>query len=210
MSSPLMTLDEISIYFDGRSVLENISLTLNKDKITTIIGPNGAGKSTLVKVITGLIKPTSGRINRAKNLRIGYVPQKLKLNDALPLNVERFLKLSPNISDSAILDALNLTGAKHLLHANMHTLSGGETQRVLLSNAVMKKPDLLVLDEPLQGVDVNGQLELYARISGLKKQLNCAIVMVSHDLHLVMAKTDEVICLQRHICCSLSFLPNKA
>ncbi len=120
----------------------------------------------------------------------------------MPLDVKRFLQLNRNANLPIILEALELTGAAHLVNANMHSLSGGEMQRVLISNALMKKPDLLVLDEPVQGVDVNGQLELYRLIVTLKEKLNCAVLMVSHDLHLVMAKTDEVICLSHHICCS--------
>ncbi|WP_028024989.1 zinc ABC transporter ATP-binding protein ZnuC [Enterovibrio calviensis] len=202
MPASLVTLNNVSVIFDGRSVLDRISFSLQRDKITTLIGPNGAGKSTLVKTVIGLNSPTEGTLVRQANLTIGYVPQKLQLNESLPLRVDRFLKLSPNATASSIQAALSLVGATKLLHANMHTLSGGETQRVLLASAVLKKPDLLVLDEPVQGVDVAGQLELYSLIAKLKETLHCGILMVSHDLHLVMAKTDEVICLQHHICCS--------
>ncbi|WP_407330856.1 zinc ABC transporter ATP-binding protein ZnuC [Enterovibrio sp. 27052020O] len=202
MSASLVTLNNVSVIFDGRSVLDRISLSLYRDKITTLIGPNGAGKSTLVKTVIGLNAPTEGTIERLHRLKIGYVPQKLRLNESLPLRVDRFLKLCPNATKASLQDALSLVGATKLLHANMHTLSGGEMQRVLLASAVLKKPDLLVLDEPVQGVDVAGQLELYSLIAKLKDTLHCGILMVSHDLHLVMAKTDEVICLQHHICCS--------
>ncbi|SKA59228.1 zinc transport system ATP-binding protein [Enterovibrio nigricans DSM 22720] len=177
-------------------------MTLSRDKITTLIGPNGAGKSTLVKTVIGLKKPTEGHIERLKGIKIGYVPQKLSLNDSLPLTVDRFLKLTPLSKTMTIEEALTLVGANHLRHSNMHTLSGGEMQRVLIANAVLKSPDLLVLDEPVQGVDVAGQLALYSLIAKLKDVLKCGILMVSHDLHLVMAKTDEVICLHHHICCS--------
>ncbi|OEE51536.1 zinc ABC transporter ATP-binding protein ZnuC [Enterovibrio norvegicus] len=202
MSAPLVTLNNVSVVFDGRSVLDRVTFSLYRDKITTLIGPNGAGKSTLVKTVIGLNKPTEGNVERSRHVKIGYVPQKLHLNDALPLRVERFLKLNPFATSASINEALSLVGATKLLNANMHTLSGGETQRVLLANAVLKKPDLLVLDEPVQGVDVTGQLALYSLIAKLKAKLHCGILMVSHDLHLVMAKTDEVICLQHHICCS--------
>ncbi len=202
MSFPILMLDNVFVRFDDRVILHNISMTLHRSKITTIIGPNGAGKSTLVRIITGLIKPTSGKVTKPETIQIGYVPQKLKLNDAMPLDVKRFLQLNQNANLTIILEALELTGAAHLVNANMHSLSGGEMQRVLISNAIMKKPDLLVLDEPVQGVDVNGQLDLYRLIVTLKEKLNCAVLMVSHDLHLVMAKTDEVICLSHHICCS--------
>lgn len=197
----LVRLDNICMNFNGVNVLDNISLTLESNNIITLIGPNGAGKSTLVKCILGLQKPSSGRIIKNPSIKIGYVPQKLKINENLPLTVARFLKLSPKISQLEITQALDLVGTSHLYHANMHTLSGGELQRVLLANALLKKPNLLVLDEPVQGVDVNGQLELYNLIVDLKEKLKCAVLMVSHDLHLVMAKTDEVICLHHHICC---------
>ncbi|MDD1792933.1 zinc ABC transporter ATP-binding protein ZnuC [Enterovibrio makurazakiensis] len=202
MSASLITLNNVSVIFDGRSVLDRVTFSLHRDKITTLIGPNGAGKSTLVKTVIGLNSPSEGTIVRQGNITIGYVPQKLQLNESLPLRVDRFLKLSPKATASSIQDALSLVGATKLLHANMHTLSGGEMQRILLASAVLKKPDLLVLDEPVQGVDVAGQLELYSLIAKLKETLRCGILMVSHDLHLVMAKTDEVICLQHHICCS--------
>lgn len=202
MPTSLITLNNVSVIFGERNVLDNVSFSLYKNKITTLIGPNGAGKSTLVKTVVGLISPTLGQIERTPHLKIGYVPQKLRLNENLPLKVDRFLKLSPGATCASIDDALTLVGAKALKNANMHTLSGGETQRILLASAVLKKPDLLVLDEPVQGVDVSGQVELYALIGRLKDSLQCGILMVSHDLHLVMAKTDEVICLQHHICCS--------
>ncbi len=202
MPSPLIELDQVTVTFSGRHVLDAVSFKLTKGKITTLIGPNGAGKSTLVKTVIGLTKPSLGKVTRKRGLRIGYVPQKLKLNDAMPITVERFLKLSGIKKQAEINDALGIVGAGKLLHSSMHTLSGGETQRVLLARAILKKPELLVLDEPVQGVDVNGQLAMYSLIESLRHTLGCAILMVSHDLHLVMAKTDEVICLQHHVCCS--------
>lgn len=202
MLTPLVTLDDVTVSFDGRDVLDRVSLKLYRNKITTLIGPNGAGKSTLVKTVIGLTTPTKGRVLKDKGMKVGYVPQKLKLNESLPMSVERFLKLVPGSNQHSIQEALALVGANKLLHSNMHTLSGGECQRVLLANAVLKQPDLLVLDEPVQGVDVSGQFELYSLISTLKNKLQCAVLMVSHDLHIVMAQTDEVICLQHHVCCS--------
>lgn len=198
----LIQLDNVSVEFDGRRVLDNISLKLERGKITTLIGPNGAGKSTLVKAILGLQNKYTGSISRQKKLKIGYVPQKLKLNDSLPLNVHRFLKLSGRFSKQEILEALRLVGAEHLLPSNMHQLSGGENQRVLIARALLRRPDLLVLDEPAQGVDVQGQIDLYELIETLRHRFGCGVFMVSHDLHLVMAKTDDVICLHHHICCS--------
>lgn len=200
--SALISLKNLCVEFDGKKVLDGISLDLHKGNITTLIGPNGAGKSTLVKVLIGLLKPSSGDIVRAAKMTVGYVPQKLKLNDTLPLNVLRFLNLSSKYSRQETLEALRLVGAEHLQHHNMHKLSGGETQRVLLARALLQRPDLLVLDEPAQGVDIQGQIDLYDSIESIRHRFDCAVFMVSHDLHLVMAKTDEVICLQHHICCS--------
>ncbi len=200
--SKLIELNNISILFDQRKVLDNVSLSLETNKITTLIGPNGAGKSTLVKVILGLESRASGEVIREPNLTIGYVPQKLRLNDTLPLNVMRFLKLAGKYSEQEHLDALTLVGAEHLLKENMHTLSGGETQRVLLARALLRRPNLLVLDEPAQGVDVQGQIDLYELIDSIRHRFNCGVLLVSHDLHLVMAKTDDVVCLNHHVCCS--------
>tara|TARA_Y100001956_G_scaffold80968_1_gene97308 strand:- start:852 stop:1637 length:786 start_codon:yes stop_codon:yes gene_type:complete len=200
--STLVELTDICVQFDERKVLDRVSLKLNRGEITTLIGPNGAGKSTLVKVLLGLQRKYQGNVQKIKGLKTGYVPQKLKLNDSLPLNVTRFLKLSGRFSQQEIVEALKLVGAEHLLKANMHSLSGGENQRVLLARALLQRPDLLVLDEPAQGVDVQGQIDLYDLIDTIRHRFNCAVFMVSHDLHLVMAKTDDVICLHHHICCS--------
>lgn len=202
MPTSLVTLHNVSVIFGEKHVLDNVSFSLFRNQITTLIGPNGAGKSTLVKTVVGLTSPSLGHVKRQPQLKIGYVPQQLKLNANLPLKVDRFLALTAGTTSASIADALAMVGTSSLLHANMHTLSGGEMQRILLANAVLKKPDLLVLDEPVQGVDVSGQLALYDLIATLKDTLQCGILMVSHDLHLVMAKTDEVICLQHHICCS--------
>lgn len=198
----LAHLEHLSVELDGRRVLDNISMELEKGKITTLIGPNGAGKSTLVRVILGLQKPTSGSISKPKKLKIGYVPQKLKLNELLPLSVTRFLNLAGKFSKQERIDALRLVGAEHLINNNMHRLSGGENQRVLLARALLQRPALLVLDEPAQGVDVQGQIDLYELIDSIRHRFDCGVFIVSHDLHLVMAKTDNVICLHHHVCCS--------
>lgn len=198
----LVTLRNVTVAFGQRRVLSDISLSLCPGKILTLLGPNGAGKSTLVRVVLGLIAPDSGNIKRDKGLRIGYVPQKLHLDATLPLTVGRFLRLRPGARKEELIPALKRVQAAHLIDAPMQKLSGGETQRVLLARALLNRPQLLVLDEPTQGVDVNGQVALYDLIDQLRKELNCAVLMVSHDLHLVMAKTDEVLCLNHHICCS--------
>ncbi|NQS85563.1 zinc ABC transporter ATP-binding protein ZnuC [Pantoea allii] len=198
----LVTLENVSISFDHRPVLSGVSLELHPGKILTLLGPNGAGKSTLVRVVLGLLAPTSGQVRRSADLRIGYVPQKLHIDPTLPVTVERFMRLSRGARNQDILPALKRVQAGHLLKSPLQKLSGGETQRVLLARALLSQPQLLVLDEPTQGVDVNGQVALYDLINQLRHELNCAVLMVSHDLHLVMAKTDEVLCLNHHICCS--------
>lgn len=200
--SELILLDNISVQYNNKAVLSNIHVSIKKGEITTLIGPNGAGKSTLVKVMLGLVKTYSGTVTKRKNLSIGYVPQKLRLNDSLPLTVDRFLRLAGRYSTQERMESLRLVGAESLYKNDMHKLSGGENQRVLLARALLQRPDLLVLDEPAQGVDVQGQIDLYTLINTIRQRFGCAVFMVSHDLHLVMAQTDEVICLQHHICCS--------
>ena len=198
----LVSLDKVSVSFGQRRVLSDISLGLKPGRILTLLGPNGAGKSTLVRVVLGLVAPDQGIIKRDRNLRIGYVPQKLHLDATLPLTVSRFMRLRPGARKEDILPALKRVQAGHLIDAPMQKLSGGENQRVLLARALLNQPQLLVLDEPTQGVDVNGQVALYDLIDKLRCELDCAVLMVSHDLHLVMAKTDDVLCLNHHICCS--------
>lgn len=198
----LILLDNVSVEIKHQKILHNVSLSINTNQIVTLLGPNGAGKSTLVKVILGLMPYTSGKITRLDNLTIGYVPQSIKLNPTLPITVKRFMCLNKQLNNKNILNILSMVKAEYLIDKSMHLLSGGELQRVLLAQALAKRPQLLILDEPTQGVDVNGQVLLYDLISSAKTQFNCGILMVSHDLHLVMAKTDEVICLNHHICCS--------
>lgn len=200
--SSLITLDKISVTFGQRNVLSDISLSLKSGRILTLLGPNGAGKSTLVRVVLGLIQPSAGKVIRPPQLRIGYVPQKIHLDATLPLTVERFMRLRGGVKRADILPALKRVQAAQLLHYPLQKLSGGEMQRVLLARALLNQPQLLVLDEPTQGVDVNGQVALYDLIDKLRQELDCAVMMVSHDLHLVMAKTDDVLCLNQHICCS--------
>lgn len=200
MRKHLLNLEAVSKTFANRMVLDKISMSISQGEITTVIGPNGAGKSTLLKIILGLIAPDNGTIERSSELRIGYMPQKLYVDPTLPLTTHRFLRLA-DVSASACDEALALTGISDLKNNSFQSLSGGEIQRVLLARAILRRPNLLVLDEPVQGVDINGQNELYRIITDLKETLNCGVVLVSHDLHLVMSDSDHVICLNQHICC---------
>lgn len=200
--STLIAVNDVSVTFGSNTVLNDISFALTPGKIITLLGPNGAGKSTIVRVVLGLIAPSSGSVTRAPGLTVGYVPQKLYLDPTMPLTVARFLHLKRGVSKTDCLTALGRVNAAHLTDKPMQRLSGGEMQRVLLARALLARPQLLVLDEPTQGVDVNGQVVLYDLITQLRDELNCAVLMVSHDLHLVMAKTDTVLCINRHICCS--------
>lgn len=200
--SALLTVEHLSVKLGTIQVLSDISFTLQQGEILTLLGPNGAGKSTLVRIILGLIKPDRGYCTLQRGVRVGYVPQKLALDATMPLTVERFLRLRPNVQARDIEPVLARVAVERLLNAPLQKLSGGELQRVLLARALLSSPQLLVLDEPTQGVDVNGQYALYELIEQLRDELNCAVLMVSHDLHIVMAKTDRVLCLNRHLCCS--------
>ncbi len=201
MSELLATLNQVTVEFDDRLVVDRVNLTVHRGDIITIIGPNGAGKTTLIRAILGLQKASSGEVTLSRKLVIGYVPQHLALESTLPLSVKRFMMLTGRALPECQA-ALQKTGVGHLLEASVHHLSGGEKQRLLLARALVREPDLLVLDEPAQGVDINGQAALYELIRQLRDELNCGIIMISHDLHLVMAATDKVICLNQHICCS--------
>ena len=196
----LLQLEKVSLSLRQQTLLSEIDLNLARREIMTIIGPNGAGKSTLLRIALGLQRPDSGTVTRAPGLRIGYMPQRLSINPLMPISVSRFLRMSQQRRCS-IKQALSRTGIAHLADRPLHDISGGEIQRVLLSRALLAEPELLVLDEPAQGVDITGQTELYELIGELRDQLGCAVLMVSHDLHWVMAQTDTVICLNQHVCC---------
>ncbi len=199
-SELLISAQAVSKSFGRTQAIANVSLTLHPGNIVTVIGPNGSGKTTLLKLLLGLEAPDSGTITRKPGLKIGYMPQRLHIDPILPVTVEWFLKLSANGAD--ILPLANETGIVRLLSASLQSVSGGEMQRVMLARALLSKPELLVLDEPAQGVDVTGQAELYDLITRIAKKYGSAVLMVSHDLHLVMSATNDVICLNRHICCS--------
>lgn len=202
MSEALIRLDGIAVSFNGQAVLDNVELSVRPGEIVTLIGPNGAGKTTLVRVVLGLLQPERGSVRRTPRLRIGYMPQKLHVDATLPLSVLRFLRLVPGVDRKRALAALAEVGAEQVIDSPLQSISGGEMQRVLLARALLREPQLLVLDEPVQGVDVAGQAELYRLISRLRERHGCGVLMVSHDLHLVMSATDQVVCLNRHVCCS--------
>ncbi len=201
-SQPLVSLNEVSVKISGETIIDKVSLTVNPGEIITLIGPNGAGKSTLIRAILGLLKITAGKIIKMPDLRIGYMPQRLHMDRTIPLNVKRFLNVWRSPQSIETYAALQQVSADHLINRPMQSLSGGELQRVLLARALLRNPQLLVLDEPVQGVDLQGQTELYQLIKTIRTQYQCAVLMVSHDLHLVMSSTDHVICMNHHICCS--------
>ena len=198
----LLSLDNVGIQRSGKWLIRGVSMDINPGEIVTIIGPNGSGKSTTAKTALGIMTPDEGLVHHKPNLNISYVPQKLEINWTLPLTVSRFLKLTHQTSKSNIEAALDATETLHLINSQMNALSGGEYQRVLLARAILKSPELLVLDEPVQGVDYNGEIALYQLIEDIRNQLNCGILLISHDLHVVMSTTDRVICLNGHVCCS--------
>lgn len=202
LNSPLVEVKDLSYQLNGRLILDNINLSISPKEIVSIIGPNGSGKTTLIKIMVGLIQPTSGIIHLKQHLRIGYMPQKLHMDPVFPITVERFLRLGIDAQSKEIKDQLHIVGVAHVFNNSMSKLSGGEFQRVLLARALLRKPELLVLDEPVQGVDVLGQGELYDLIAAIRDQNDCAVLLVSHDLHIVMAKTNRVVCLNQHICCA--------
>lgn len=200
MGDVLLKASGLGVNRNGRQILQHADLTLEAGKIVTLIGPNGAGKTTLVRAVLGLIKVDEGKIEKSTDLRIGYMPQKLHIDASLPLTVARFLALGGKARADQD-EILQLTGITALIEQPMQSLSGGETQRVLLARALLRDPQLLVLDEPVQGVDVTGQSALYALINEIRNRRHCGVLLVSHDLHLVMATTDTVVCLNQHVCC---------
>lgn len=197
----LLDAKNLSLKIGEKVFLSNISLKVSSGEIVTIIGPNGAGKTTLLRVLLGLVTQSSGSVSKKQNLTIGYLPQKINFNPILPLSVGRIMNLTENFSKQKIINALEETGVASLKNKPLLQLSGGEFQRVMLARALLRDPDLLVLDEPVKEIDYLGQSELYKLIGNLCKNLGCGVLMVSHDLHVVMASTNRVICLNQHICC---------
>lgn len=198
---PLVALEGVDVTFDGRTVLSGVHCDVRRREILTLIGPNGAGKTTLVRVMLGLLRPRRGRVRRSPGQRVGYVPQRLHIEPTLPITVRDYLALGRRCPREEYMRVLGEVGVGGLVDSPVQHISGGEMQRVSLARALLRRPDLLVLDEPGQGVDLAGQRELYQLIAALREHRGCAVVLVSHDLHLVMAATDRVICLNGHVCC---------
>ncbi|MEO9460031.1 MAG: ATP-binding cassette domain-containing protein [Lentilitoribacter sp.] len=198
----LISLDNAGLFRDRKWLVRGVSMTVEPGEILTLIGPNGSGKSTTAKMALGVHKPSEGTARQRDGLTIGYVPQKLSIDWTLPLTANRFMRLTSKVTQSEIEAAMASTKTLHLLKSEVRTLSGGEFQRVLLARAIARKPDLLVLDEPVQGVDFNGEIALYDLIRTIRDQIQCGVLLISHDLHVVMAATDRVVCLNGHVCCS--------
>ncbi|MFQ5970902.1 MAG: ATP-binding cassette domain-containing protein [Alphaproteobacteria bacterium] len=199
---PLVALSGIDVSFGRDRVLDGVELVVFEGEIVTVVGPNGAGKTTLVRVVLGLLRPGAGTVFSRPGVRVGYMPQRLTIDDTLPLTVRRFLSLSGSVPKGRRAVVLEEVGVGRLLDQPVQRISGGEMQRVLLARALLRDPELLVLDEPAQSVDVSGQSEIYSLIGALRHRRGCAVLLVSHDLHLVMAAADRVVCLNRHVCCT--------
>ena len=199
---PIVTMAGAGVTRNGRWLVRGIDLDIRRGEIVTLIGPNGSGKSTTAKLAIGVLRPDEGDVERSSSLRIGYVPQKLSIDWTLPLSVERLMTLTGPQSREAVVEALDAVGIPHLARAEVQHLSGGEFQRALMARAIVRKPDLLVLDEPVQGVDFSGEVALYELIGRIREETGCAVLLISHDLHVVMAGTDRVLCLNGHVCCS--------
>lgn len=197
----LVKLENAGVFRSSKWLVRGISLEINQGEIVTLIGPNGSGKTTTAKMILNILNTDEGLVT-GKASKMAYVPQKINIDWTMPLRVIDFMKITNSLNNTQITESLSMTGVDELLYNQIHSLSGGEFQRVLIARAIAKKPDLLVLDEPVQGVDFNGEIALYNLIKEISVNLNCGILLISHDMHFVMSTTDHVICLNGHICCS--------
>ena len=197
----LVKLENAGVFRSSKWLVRGISLEINQGEIVTLIGPNGSGKTTTAKMILNILNTDEGLVT-GKARKMAYVPQKINIDWTMPLRVIDFMKITNSLNNTQITESLSMTGVDKLLYNQIHSLSGGEFQRVLIARAIAKKPDLLVLDEPVQGVDFNGEIALYNLIKEISVNLNCGILLISHDMHFVMSTTDHVICLNGHICCS--------
>ncbi len=198
---PLVKLINSGVYRDEKWLVKGVSLEINQKQIVTLIGPNGSGKTTTGKMILNILKPSEGKVILNTN-KISYVPQKINIDWAIPLRVIDFMNITSKLNLSSIIENLKLTGVDHLLYRDLINLSGGEFQRVMIARAIAKKPELLILDEPVQGVDFNGEIKLYNLIKKISDDLKCGILLISHDIDFVMSSTDHVLCLNGHVCCS--------
>ena len=197
----LVKLENAGVQRISKLLVKGISFEISQGQIVTLIGPNGSGKTTTAKMILNIMNADEGQITRNTD-KMAYVPQKINIDWTMPLRVIDFMKITNNLNNNQVIESLTTTGVDKLLYNQIHNLSGGEFQRVLIARAIAKKPDLLVLDEPVQGVDYNGEIALYNLIKKISVNLNCGILLISHDMHFVMSTTDNVVCLNGHICCS--------
>lgn len=202
MRSLLAGMHSVGVWRNGRWLVQNIDLAIHRGEILSLIGPNGSGKTTVTKVLANAIQPDTGTVERSPGLRIGYVPQKIQIDSTLPMTVKRLMNFPDAVSEKAVREVLAKLRIDHLLRSPVQKLSGGEFQRALFARALLRNPDLLILDEPSQGLDIHGEAKLYEEIADIKNQLNCGVLLVCHNMHLVMAKTDTVICMNVHICCT--------
>ena len=198
----LITIEGLTVTYGGVTALENVSLDINAGEIVTIVGPNGSGKTSLLKAIIGAVTPLEGSVKIKQGLKIGYVPQRLNLDPTLPISAGKFMRLTNKINKKSCITALQQAGVPELAEKQMSELSGGQLQRVLLARALLGTPEILVLDEATQGLDQPGSADFYRQIEKVRKETGCAVLMISHDLHVVMSTSDRVICLNGHICCS--------
>ncbi|MEL7132905.1 MAG: metal ABC transporter ATP-binding protein [Pseudomonadota bacterium] len=197
----LISVNTLSVAYGAHTVLRDVTLSLERGEIVTIVGPNGSGKTSLLRAIIGAATPVRGSVTLKPGVKIGYVPQRLSIDQTLPITVERFMRLTERVAPSTCKDALDAAGAPDLLKRQMSQLSGGQFQRVLLARALLNRPDVLLLDEATQGLDQPGSAAFYQQIEAVRNDTGCAVLMISHDLHVVMSASDRVVCLNGHICC---------
>ncbi len=202
MNSMLTNLNSVGVRRNKRWLVRDFDMTIRRGEIVSLIGPNGGGKTTVAKIVAGALLPDVGSVEKAKGIRVGYVPQRVHIESTLPMTVRRLMKLSQNKKRSEIDAMLSLLEIQNLADSPVQRLSGGEFQRALLARALLRKPDLLILDEPSTGLDFSGEADLYNNIVDVRDTFNCGILLASHDLHIVLAKSDTVVCLNVHICCT--------
>ena len=200
-SGPLIAARGVTVRLGGHVAVDHVDLSVEPGEIVVLIGPNGSGKTTLVRAVLELLEPDAGKVERRIGLIVGYVPQHLQVDPTLPITVRRFLRLGSRATPNDLAAALAEVGVKQVLDQPVQGLSGGQMRRVLLARALLRDPDLLVLDEPTAGVDVAGQAALYDLVRDIRDKRGCGVLLVSHHLHLVMAAADRVVCLNRHVCC---------